>query len=159
MAGLGLQRKAGGLAIEQAAFAQRRLQARAEIVRRPGQRSDDRRPADDTRIDRLDLRHVDPRVDVDLVVGIAPVEPRRPARALRHKVGEAETSARHRPRRAGHLEIAAGDLVEERVAGDEFRRARVDRRIQFAIARRAVELRGETRLPFERGPGEQTRSG
>ena len=50
---------------------ERRLQARAEIVRRPGQRGDDRCPADDARIDRLDLRHVDPRVDVDLVVGVA----------------------------------------------------------------------------------------
>ncbi len=71
MAGLGLQREAGSPAVEQASLAERRLQARAEIVRRPGQRGDDRRPADDARIDRLDLRQVDPRVDVDLVVGIA----------------------------------------------------------------------------------------
>ena len=41
------------------------------------------------------------------------------------------------------------------VAGDEFRRARVECRIQFAIARRAVGFGRETRLALERGPGER----
>ena len=49
--GIGLQRQAGGLAIEQPSFAERRLQARREIVGRPGQRGDQRSPADDARIE------------------------------------------------------------------------------------------------------------
>ena len=73
----------------------------------------------------------------------------------RDKVGEAEAPARHAPRVAGQPEIAAGDLVEEREAGDELRRMGVERRIQRAIARRAVEIGRKASLALEGDPGER----
>ena len=155
---LSLQREAGDFAIEQPAFAEGRLQASAEIVGRPGQRGDDRGPADHARIDNLDLGQVDPRIDVDLVACVTPVEPRGPVRARRHEVGEAEAPARHRPRGAGQPEIAAGDLVEKRIIGDELRRMGVEGRIQRAIARRSVEVGREASLALERGPGERRKA-
>ena len=158
MTRLSLQREAGGFAIEQPAFAEGRLEVCAEIGGRPGQRGHDRGPADDARIDNLDLGQVDPGVDVDLVACVTPVEPRRPVRARRHEVGEAEASARHRPCGAGQPEIAPGALVEERVIRDELGRMGVERRVQRAIARRSIEVGREVRLALERGPGERPKT-
>ena len=118
----GLEREAGCPAIEQTSVAERGFQIRAEIGRRPGQRSDDLRLPGDARIENLSLRNVDSGVQIHLVAPVVAVQPGGAVLPGGDEIGEAEAAAGKRPRSAGELQVSAGDPVEDRKVGDQMRR-------------------------------------
>ena len=101
VAGARLQRETGRWAIEQAALAQGRLQARVEMGKRAGQPGDDLSLAANARIENLRLRHIHCGVEIDLVACGRAVEPGGSVLADRQEIGEAEPAAGQRPRAAG----------------------------------------------------------
>ena len=105
---------------------------------------------DDTGIEDARLRDIDAGFHVDLVAREVAIEPGRAMRARRQEIGEAEAVA-GLARRAGQLEIAADDTVEDRIGSDEPARTSVDLGVERAVGRVAVDVRADARLPLERG--------
>ncbi len=69
--------------------------------KRAGQPGDDLRLADNARIEKLRLRHINSGVEIDLVARNRAIEPCRAVFADRQQIGETEPSAGRRPRAAG----------------------------------------------------------